>query len=77
MKIKVKLFAQLEALAGTKEIVVDNIKDTDELQDILNKMYPEFRSQCYVIAVEKDIIQRNTELSEGNTVAFLPPYAGG
>ena len=77
MKVRVIFFAQLESMAGTKELLLENIKDTNSLQERLEQIYPEMIGKPYVIAVNKDIVNDNTTLSDGNNVAFLPPFSGG
>lgn len=75
--MRVIFFAQLELLTGTKELLLENIRDTESLQKRLEQTYPEMIDKPYLIAVDKDIIHVNTTLSDGITVAFLPPFAGG
>ena len=77
MKVKVILFGQLTDITGKPELVLENIRDTDELVGHLQQAYPQFREALYVIAVDKDIITTNTALENNMTIAMLPPYAGG
>ncbi|WP_298301221.1 MoaD/ThiS family protein [Hydrotalea sp.] len=58
-----------EALSGTT--------NTQTLQALLCKKYPALQSVKYFIAVNGKMIQENTPLKEGDTVALMPPFSGG
>lgn len=76
MSVKVLFFGRLEEIAGSS-LTVDEVKTTDELVKHLHQGFPELINEKYIIAVNKDMIQVNTELVAGCTVALLPPYSGG
>ena len=77
MKVTVLFFGKLGEIPGKKSIELVDVLDTDELVSKLNADFPAMRDMKYIIAVDKQIIQGNTPLTNNNTVAFLPPYAGG
>jgi molybdopterin converting factor small subunit len=77
MNTKIKLFGQLSDIAGTDHIVLENISDTNSLQEQLKKYYPLIATSVYVIAVGEQIVQENTGLKENQYVALLPPFSGG
>jgi sulfur-carrier protein len=76
MKINIIIFGQLCEVLGEK-LVIDNIADTNSLQQELNKKFPALANYKYVIAVNKKQVTTNTFLNEGYTVALLPPFSGG
>ena len=43
----------------------------------LQRLYPALIDAPYIIAVDKQLINSNTVLTGNNTVALLPPFAGG
>lgn len=53
------------------------VQDTFSLMSVLTATYPELTHKKYMLAVNKNIVQRNTALNEGDTVAILPPFSGG
>lgn len=75
MSLKVIMFGKLADIAGNAISV--NADDTDGLIAILHKDYPALSGTKYVIAVDKQIINRNTVLNNNSVVALLPPFSGG
>jgi len=77
MRINILSFGSLsEVVAGGP---VDNIdlKDSNAFKKYLLSTYPELSDKKFLIAINKNIIQQNTILSEFDTVAILPPFSGG
>ncbi len=70
------MFGRLADIAGNT-ISVNNVTDTDSLMNLLHKDYPDLASAKYVIAIDKQVINRNTELNKNSVVALLPPFSGG
>lgn len=76
MQIQVILFGQLADIAG-HTVIVNDISDTDSLVNSLHKNYPELANAKYIIAVNRQVINKNTGLTADNVVALLPPFSGG
>jgi sulfur-carrier protein len=76
MKINIIVFGQLCEVLGEK-LVMDNIADTESLQQALYKKFPALTNYKYVMAVNKKQININTVLDEDAVVALLPPFSGG
>ena len=77
MEVKVILFGKLIEITGSAAFTFNNVADTAQLNQQLLSRYPALNGYPYVIAVEKEIIHSNTPLKHNDTVALLPPYAGG
>jgi molybdopterin converting factor small subunit len=77
MEINLLVFGQIADITGKTTWKVSGVKNTDELSHILAETYPSLQSMKYSIAVNKKIIQGNTELNNDDTVAILPPFSGG
>lgn len=77
MKIDILLFGQLTDIIGADSLQWEDVQDTDQLIAVLNKNYPALAHSKYLVAVDKNIITANTELTDNCTVAFLPPFSGG
>ncbi len=76
MQIKIIIFGQLCEVLG-ETLVMDNIVDTENLQQALHKKFPELAKYKYVMAVNKKQVTTNTALTNNCTVALLPPFSGG
>lgn len=77
MSIKLLFFGKLAALTGLNSMNIENIKDTESLQLYLFKKFPEMENTKFVIALNNEVIQQNTFINNGDTLAFLPPFSGG
>ena len=77
MSIQVMLFGQLTDLTGTRSLKIAEVKDTEGLQQKLHALYPALAAASYRIAVDKKMINGNTALPKGTSVALLPPFSGG
>jgi len=93
MKIKVKFFALIRELAGTKEIEIEcreGMKISDLLRELTNTLPDKFReyvfegsevSKSLIILVNGKGISEmkglETELKDSDEIALLPPVSGG
>ncbi len=77
MQVNILIFGQLTDITGTKNFTVPGVATTDELMQRLHDLYPALAQSKYIIAVEKELVAGNTLLRDNDTVALLPPYAGG
>ncbi len=77
MAIKVIFFGQLAERTGRSDLALEGVRDTDHLERELHSGFPALGQVPYRIAVGKKLIDENTDLAEGMTVALLPPFSGG
>ncbi|MCW3118582.1 MAG: thiamine protein [Chitinophagaceae bacterium] len=77
MEINLIIFGKLIDITGSAAMTIKNVADTAQLNEQLHSRYPALSSYPYVIAVEQEIVHANTPLKNKDTVALLPPYAGG
>ena len=77
MPVQVIVFGQLTDIVGHQPVTVADVADTNQLIQQLNERYPALLNAPYIIAVDKQIVSANTILTGDNTVALLPPFAGG
>ena len=77
MEINLLSFGQVTDITGKNELKIPDVKNTNELNHFLTKAWPELQSIKYSIAVNKKIVQENTLLHDGDSVAILPPFSGG
>ena len=77
MKITVLFFGILAEATGTEKIELQKVPDTNALIEILTQQHPSLLTKKYRIAVNKKLITGNQALTTGDTIALLPPFAGG
>jgi len=77
MEINLLSFGQVADITGKDTLKIPDVKNTNELNRFLTKAWPKLQSIKYSIAVNKKIIQENTQLHDQDTVAILPPFSGG
>ena len=77
MSVNVIVFGQLTDIVGKAPLTVEDVSDTSQLVQRLQERYPALVNAPYIIAVDKQIVNGNTALNGNNTVALLPPFAGG
>ena len=81
MKVHVRFFAALREVLGAEELDLDLPDGTtvsalwDQLQTKNASLAPYDRSVQF--AINHDFVDRDTELSANDEVAFLPPVSGG
>lgn len=77
MAINVLFFGQLTDIVGSPSLILENIEDTQQLQQHLIERFPGLQHVTYAMAIDRQIIQSNTPVLESQTVALLPPFSGG
>ena len=77
MEINIIAFGPIVDLTGSQTWKISGIENTDELMRKLAEQFPSLPKINFIIAVNKNIIFKNTELNPNDTVALLPPYSGG
>jgi molybdopterin converting factor small subunit len=77
MPVQVIVFGQLTDIMGHQAVTVEEAADTSQLIHQLNERYPALKNAPYIMAVDKQIVSGNMPLTGNNTVALLPPFAGG
>ena len=77
MAIKVMLFGQLTDITGKTVLEVEDVSDTQALQQKIHACFPALAGLTYRVAVDKKVVTQNTALHPESTVALLPPFSGG
>lgn len=76
-KISIEFFGKLVEITGKKNIVLENIIDTENLKFQINGLFPAMKEQTYMIALNNKLISNNTSILNNCNVACMPPFAGG
>jgi len=77
LEVQVLLFGRLTELTGQHSLRIGDVADTDAIRKELTAAYPDLAQLRYQIAVNQSIIHGNAPLSDGMTVALMPPFSGG
>ena len=80
IKIRLKCFSQVKYALGKNEITfeLENGTSTDDLEKIVRKKAEgKLNDVTLSTALNKKYISKNTELEDGDEVAFIPPVQGG
>ncbi len=77
MQVTIKVFGPLTDIVRENDLVMNDVHDTDQMVQKLGERYPALHGAPYNIAVDKNIIDKNTVFTGDHIVALLPPYAGG
>ena len=80
IKIRLKCFSQVKYALGKNEIIfeLENGVFTEDLEKIVrNKAKGKLDDVTLSTALNKKYISKNTELKNGDEIAFIPPVQGG
>jgi molybdopterin synthase sulfur carrier subunit len=77
MGITVLFFGQLAEIAGTKSLQLEQLAGSGELRSELFRRFPGLSSINFNLAVNQEIVTEEVIITEGSTVALLPPFSGG
>ncbi len=78
MKVTIKYFGMIAETAGKSEEILD-LESGVSVQDLKDQQIQKYKiadPEAVQIAVNQDL-NSNSDLKEGDEVAFLPPFAGG
>ncbi len=76
-KVKILFFGILREAAGKQEMILNDIHDSETLQNHLVSLIPGLKDYTFRLAINQEFIDSNCTLKEGDIVAVMPPFAGG
>jgi len=77
MKVKVLFFGVLTDVTGKSFMHYNEVKDISDLKHRIIDDFPQVVHYDYLISLNNEIINSNSELKNDDEVALLPPFAGG
>ena len=77
MKVKILFFGILSEAAGNQEMIINDISDSETLQNHLSSLIPGLMDYTFRMAINREFIESNRTLKDGDVVAMMPPFAGG
>ena len=77
MTLNIKYFGVIAEITQCHEEVLEFSKSSvDDLLNVLFDKYPEVKMKDFQVAMNNEIVSKNTVVSESE-IALLPPFAGG
>jgi sulfur-carrier protein len=77
MEIEIISFGKIAEFIESQKIEIAGINNTDELKAHLEASFPSLKTMKYKLALNKHIVQHNSDISNNDTVAIMPPFSGG
>ncbi|WAR46090.1 MoaD/ThiS family protein [Methylomonas rapida] len=77
MKVNVIFFGVLVDLVGQSMLTIQDADNIDDLKMKLVTRYPGLEGYTYRMAVNQQMIENNKRLFDNDTIAMMPPFAGG
>lgn len=79
MTIKIKYFASLREVTKKEEEILsfENLSALELFQGLHKKYHFPLTEEFIKVAINETYQEWNTPLKKGDTVAFIPPVAGG
>ncbi|KAA9131909.1 MoaD/ThiS family protein [Marinihelvus fidelis] len=77
--VDVRFFAAFREMTGTESVSLETAAETveDIFQGCLSRFPGLFRPEATLVAVNDAMASWSTAVSDGDTVLFFPPVAGG
>lgn len=77
MEIKVLFFGVLADVTGTSFRHYNDVKSIGELKQRIQDEFPEIVHYNFRISLNSEITDKDVLLKSGDTLAYMPPFAGG
>lgn len=77
MEIDIISFGKIAEMIKAQRMDIAGISTTDELKAQLEEQFPALSAIKYKLALNKQIVQQNSNLKPNDTVAIMPPFSGG
>ena len=72
-----KAFGMLAEKMGTDSLEVENPGSSEVLKQQLLIQFPELKGMTFRMALDRKLLQAETDISQGQEIALLPPFSGG
>ncbi|MBC6365900.1 molybdopterin synthase sulfur carrier subunit [Algoriphagus sp. AK58] len=75
--MQIKAFGMIAEAIGSDSLEIENPGTSLALKKQLEAQFPGLKSMKFSLAVDKKMIQEDTDISQGKEIALLPPFSGG
>jgi sulfur-carrier protein len=76
-RIRLKAFGMLAEKMGADSLEVENPGSSEVLKQQLLTQFPELKGMTFRMALDRKLLQADTDISQGQEIALLPPFSGG
>jgi molybdopterin converting factor small subunit len=76
-RIHLKAFGMLAEKMGTDSLEIENPGSSELLKQQLLAQFPELKDMTFRMALDRKLLQADTDISQGQEIALLPPFSGG
>jgi len=76
MEIEIISFGKISEFIGNQKMTID-CGTTDELKTHLENIFPQLAGMKYKLALNKNLVQQNSEINNSDSIAIMPPFSGG
>jgi molybdopterin converting factor small subunit len=77
IRIHLKAFGMLAEKMGTDSLEIENPGSSEVLKRQLLAQFPELKDMTFRMALDRKVLQADTDISQGQEIALLPPFSGG
>ena len=75
--LHLKAFGMLAEKMGTDSLEIENPGSSEVLKQQLVAQFPELKHITFRMALDRKLLQADTDISQGQEIALLPPFSGG
>jgi molybdopterin converting factor small subunit len=76
-RIHLKAFGMLAEKMGADSFEIENPGSSEVLKQQLLAQFPELKDMTFQMALDRKLLQADTDISQGQEIALLPPFSGG
>jgi molybdopterin converting factor small subunit len=79
MNLKIQFFGMIAELVGKEQLELNAFQGSalDEVEAYLLQEFPDLSKMTYTMSLNRQVVDKGTELTEQSEIALLPPFAGG
>jgi len=77
MQIELISFGKISDFISNQNLEIEGIETTDDLKIHLEKNFPGLADVKYKLALNKNLVQQNSEIKNRDSIAIMPPFSGG
>lgn len=77
MKVEILSFGKIAGVISSQHLDISGIMDTDAFKVFLENRFSEMSTMKYMLAINNNIVQRNSPISDNDVIAIMPPFSGG
>jgi len=77
MQIELISFGKISEFISNQKLEIEGVETTDDLKKHLEEIFPNLASIKYKLALNKNLVQQNSEIKNSDSIAIMPPFSGG